>query len=154
MAVQFASRLGNRVTVFTTSEDKAQEAARLGAHDAVITSGGKAKPAKHPFNIIISTIPHSQDWSYYLKQLDSDGTLTFVGVPPENLDIPVGLLLGKRRRIMASPIGGRGLIQSMLELSDDYGIGAIIETFPMARANEAVTRVRENKVRYRAVLTN
>lgn len=153
MAVQFASRLGNRVTVFTTSEDKAKEAARLGAHDAVITSGGKIKPAKQPFNIVISTIPHSQDWSGYLKQLDSDGTLTFVGVPPENLDIPVGLLLGKRRRIMASPIGGRGMIQRMLELSDDHGIGAIVETFPMNRANEALARVRENKVRYRAVLT-
>lgn len=155
MAVQFASRMGNRVTVFTTSEDKAAEAAKLGAHDALVTKGGRMRhKVSRPFNIIISTAPHSQEWTDYIKQLDSDGTLTFVGVPPDNLDIPVGLLLGKRRRIMASPIGGRAMIQKMLELSDQHGIGAVVETFPMNQVNEALARVRENRVRYRAVLTN
>ncbi len=152
MAIQFASKLGNHVTAFTTSDDKAAEAARLGAQDAILTRGKKPRASK-PFDIIISTIPYAQDWSQYVNMLGSDGTLTFVGVPAENLNIPVGLLLGKRRRIMASPIGGRAMIQKMLELSGDRGIEAIAQSFPMNRVNEALAAVRENRVRYRAVLT-
>jgi uncharacterized zinc-type alcohol dehydrogenase-like protein len=33
-------------------------------------------------------------------------------------------------------------------------VKAITERFPMARANEAVEKVKKNKVRYRAVLAN
>ena len=36
LAVQFAAKLGNRVTVFTTSPDKADFARQLGAHDAIV----------------------------------------------------------------------------------------------------------------------
>jgi alcohol/geraniol dehydrogenase (NADP+) len=30
----------------------------------------------------------------------------------------------------------------------------VIESFPMAKANDAVARVKKNQVRYRAVLSN
>jgi uncharacterized zinc-type alcohol dehydrogenase-like protein len=33
-------------------------------------------------------------------------------------------------------------------------VRAITESFPMAEANEAIERVKKNKVRYRAVLAN
>ncbi|MBL8019589.1 MAG: NAD(P)-dependent alcohol dehydrogenase [Leptospirales bacterium] len=155
MAIQFASKLGNSVTAFTTSDDKAQFAASLGATEAIVTDGKRPKKrTRQAFDIIISTVAHTQEWSDYVNLLGSDGTLTFVGVPNENLSIPLGLLLGKRRRIMASPIGGRAMITKMLQLTADHGIKAIIEKFPMTRANEAIERVRSNKVRYRAVLTN
>jgi alcohol/geraniol dehydrogenase (NADP+) len=36
---------------------------------------------------------------------------------------------------------------------EQFNIQPIIETFPLERANEALRRVRDNKVRYRAVLT-
>jgi uncharacterized zinc-type alcohol dehydrogenase-like protein len=40
----------------------------------------------------------------------------------------------------------------MLGLADRLGVQPIVETFPLADANQAVARVRENKVRYRAVV--
>jgi len=154
MAVQFASRLGNDVTVFSTSENKAAEAGKLGAKEVLVNTGPriKSKP-KRPLDIIISTVYHSLQWTDYIKLLGSDGTFTFVGVPSDDLQIPIGLLLGKRRRIMGSPTGGRAIISRMLKIAADNGIGAVIEKFPMSAANEAITRVRENKIRYRAVLT-
>ncbi|AFY67536.1 NAD(P)-dependent alcohol dehydrogenase [Geitlerinema sp. PCC 7407] len=153
MAVQFASKLGNRVTVYTTSPDKAEFAAKLGAHEALVVPREGALPQpQRPLDIILNTAPASLNWPDYLAHLDADGTLAFVGVPAEPLNIPIWALLGKRRRIMASPIGGRPSINEMLDVSDRYGIEPIVETFSFDQVNEALQKVRDNTVRYRAVL--
>lgn len=153
MAVQFAAKLGNRVTVFTTSEDKADFATQLGAREAIVVGKGEAPPApSKPLNILLSTVPASLDWVPYLNFLDSDGTFSFVGVPDEPLKLPLFPLLTKRRRIMSSPIGGRAMMREMLDVAATYGIKPIVEVFPMEKVNDALQRVRENQVRYRAVL--
>ena len=153
LAVQFASRLGNRVTVFTTSPDKAEFAAKMGAHESVLTEKGEKPHTSQPQDIIISTVPADLVWSDYVNLLGTDGTLTFVGIAPKPISIPMLSLLDKRRRIMGSPIGGRAVMTKMLEVADTFGIAPVIETFPMKQANEAIQKVRDNTVRYRAVLT-
>lgn len=153
LAVQFASKLGNSVTVFTTSQDKAEFAHQLGAnHVVVVPRGESPPPPTRLLDIIISTVPQSLDWAAYIEYLNSDGTLTLVGVPDAPLTIPLFSLLSKRRRVMSSPIGGRGMILEMLSIADRFQIKPIIETFPLQQANEAMQKVRDNKVRYRAVL--
>jgi uncharacterized zinc-type alcohol dehydrogenase-like protein len=42
----------------------------------------------------------------------------------------------------------------MLDVAARHGVKAQIESFPMAKANEAIEKVTKNKVRYRAVLAN
>ena len=154
MAVQFASKLGNRVTVFTTSKDKAEFAHQLGADETVIVEKNQSPSApSQPLNILLSTVPVSIDWASYVNFLDSDGVLTVVGVPDAPLTIPVFPLLMKRRRILASPIGGRAMMRDMLSVAERYQIEPLIETFPMEKANEAMEKVRNNQVRYRAVLS-
>ncbi|MCZ7582898.1 MAG: NAD(P)-dependent alcohol dehydrogenase [Deltaproteobacteria bacterium] len=152
LAVQFASKMGNRVVVFTTSADKAHLAAKLGAHDAVLVADGAKPEYARPIDVLINTVPMNFDWHAYLGMLGSDGTLTFVGVPNEPMELPIYLLLGKRRRVTASPIGGRGIMMEMLRVADEHGIAPIVEKFPLARANDAIAKVRDNTIRYRAVL--
>ncbi len=53
---------------------------------------------------------------------------------------------------MASPIGSRAMIQDMLDTAARYHVEPVVETFPLAEANEAIRRLRENRIRYRAVL--
>ena len=62
------------------------------------------------------------------------------------------MLLNKRLRIMGSPIGGRAMINEMLEIAALQGITPVIEKFPATKVNEAIAKVRANQVRYRAVL--
>lgn len=152
MAVLFASRLGNDVTVFTTSPEKAEQAASLGAQEAVVCKPGERPKTRRKLDIIINTVPVGLDWKAYLNLLDSDGTLTFVGVPAEPASIPIDTLLGKRRRVTASVIAGRFVIRDMLRLAASHGVHPLIETFPLSEANRAVEKVRANAVRYRAVL--
>ena len=79
LAVQFAAKLGNRVTVFTTSPDKEKFALENGASEVVV---GTPKGTKNKLNIILNTTHNDLDWPRFLSLLDSDGTLTFVGGPP------------------------------------------------------------------------
>jgi len=153
LAVLFASRLGNRVTVFTTSEDKAELAASLGAHEAVVVKTGEAPPRpKSGLDLLLNTVPAQLDWGAYLRWLGSDGTLVLVAGPGEPMPIAFWDLLGKRRRLMGSPIGGRAVMTEMLTLADRHGIAPIVEVSPLEEVNAALDRLRANAVRYRAVL--
>lgn len=153
LAVQYASRLGARVTAFTTSPDKAAEAARFGAHEGLCT-GADEKPPRpsRPLDILLSTVPANLDWGSYLSFLGSDGTLSFVGIPSETLQIPVRALTAKRRRVTGSTVGSRAVMKKTLELAADFGIAPVVEEFSLENVNEAIERVRSNQVRYRAVL--
>ena len=155
LAVQFAAKMGNRVTVFTTSPDKAEFAASLGAHEAVLIGRDGAAPQKpsRRLNIILDTVAAPKDYNAYLKFLDSDGVFNLVGVPTEEIPLSVFAFQDKRRRIMGSPIGNPAEIKEMLAFCAQSQVVPLIETFPFERANDALQRVRDNKVRYRAVLT-
>ena len=155
LAVQFAAKLGSRVTVFTSSPDKAEFAAQLGASEAVVIGRDGSIPQKpsRPLDIIIDTVAAAKDYNAYLNCLASDGVFNLVGVPTEPISLSVFAFQDKRRRIMGSPIGSPAEIVEMLLLAERHAIAPIVETFPFDCANEAIERVRGNKVRYRAVLT-
>ena len=102
---------------------------------------------------MLSTVPAALDWVPYIDFLDSNGALAFVGVPDEPLSIPLFSLLVKQRRIVSSLIGGRAMINEMLAIAEKFEIEPIVEVFAIAQANEAIQKVRDNQVRYRAVLT-
>lgn len=152
IAVQFASFLGNIVTAFTSSSDKSDFAVEMGADYVVVVDAEHPPRSEKKFDIIINTVPADLDWTAYINLLKSDGTLTFVGVPPSPLILPIGLLLHHRRRITASPIGGRAIMKEMLRIADEFGIAPVIEKFPLADVNKAIKKVRDNTIRYRAVI--
>jgi uncharacterized zinc-type alcohol dehydrogenase-like protein len=152
LAVQFAAKLGNRVTVFTTSEDKARDAERLGAREAVVIRGGKVpERLASRLDILLSTAPAALDWNAYVNLLDSDGVLAFVAASAP-AKIRIDALMFKRRRVAASVIAGRAEITEMLDLAARHAVAPIVEAFPLAEANAAIRKVRDNTVRYRAVL--
>lgn len=155
LAVAYASRLGNRVTVFTTSGDKAALAEQLGAQAVVrIAEGRPAGEPHRPLAMIINTAPVVLDVNPYLDMLEPDGTLTLVGYPKDALQVLVSLdaLLLKRRKVTGSPIGGRPLVQETLDVAARFGVRPLIEVFPLADVNRALAAVRDNRVRLRAVL--
>lgn len=156
LAVQFAAKLGNHVTAFTTSEDKAVFARELGAHEAVVLPRDGQFPAppapEKRLDILLITATADLDWAGALEWLGSDGALSVASVPERDLQIPVFALQNKRRRVTGSNVGSRHVIQETLQIAADYGVKPIVELFPFDAVNEAIERVRENRVRYRAVL--
>lgn len=153
LAVQFAAAMGCHVTAFSSSHDKAAEAKTLGAHEFVATKDPSvlAKYAGR-YDFILSTANADLPWLEYVNALRPDGRLCFVGIPNEPLHIPVFTLLGGRKSICASPIGGRALIQEMLEFAARHQIAAQTEVMPLSQVNQALEKVRKNTARYRMVL--
>ncbi len=80
--------------------------------------------------------------------------LCLVGAPPGLMQIPAAQLLTGQRVLCGSDIGSPREIREMLAFAAEHGVTAQVETAPMAEANAAMLRVRENRVRYRMVLAN
>ena len=155
MAIQFARVFGAEVTAFSTSAGKEEEARALGAHHFVNSRESKAlKEVAGTFDFILSTINADQDWGIYIQALRPTGTLCFVGVPPSPVSVHAFPLISGLRSISGSPTGSPSMIGEMLDVAARHGVKAQTESFPMSKANEAIEKVKKNKVRYRAVLAN
>jgi uncharacterized zinc-type alcohol dehydrogenase-like protein len=155
MAIQFAKVFGAEVTAFSTSAAKEEEARALGAHRFVNTRESRAlKEVSGSLDFIISTINADQDWGVYIQALRPTGTLCFVGIPPSPVQLHAFPLITGVRSVTGNPTGSPYRIREMLDVAARHGVKAQVESFPMAKANEAIEKVKKNKVRYRAVLAN
>jgi uncharacterized zinc-type alcohol dehydrogenase-like protein len=155
LAIQFARVFGAQVTAFSTSPAKEEEARALGAHQFINSLETKAmKDAAGSQDFILTTVNADQDWGAYLQCLRPNGTLWFVGVPPKPISVQAFPLISGQRAIGGSPVGSPSRLREMLDVAARHGIKATTELFPMAKANEAIEKVKKSKVRYRAVLAN
>ncbi len=155
IAIQFARVFGAEVTAFSTSAAKEEEARALGAHRFVNSRESKAlKEVAGALDFILSTVNADQDWGTYIQALRPTGTLCFVGVPPSPVSVQAFPLISGLRSISGNPTGSPYRLREMLDVAARHGVKAQTESFPMAKANEAIEKVKKNKVRYRAVLAN
>jgi uncharacterized zinc-type alcohol dehydrogenase-like protein len=105
-------------------------------------------------DFILNTANADQDWGVLIQALRPTGTLCLVGVPPSPVSLQAFPLIAGIRTVTGSPIGSPHRIREMLDVAARHGVKATTEPFAMAKANEAIEKVKKNKVRYRAVLTN
>lgn len=155
LAIQFARAFGAHVTAFSTSAGKEEEARTLGAHSFVNTRESKAmKEMTGTQDFILTTVNADQDWATFIQALRPRGTLCFVGVPPSPVAIHAFPVVSGMRAITGSPIGSPFGLREMLDVAARHNVQAQTEPFPMAKANEAIEKVKKGKVRYRAVLAN
>ncbi|MHB2026663.1 MAG: NAD(P)-dependent alcohol dehydrogenase [Elusimicrobiota bacterium] len=153
MAVKIASAMGAEVTVITRSASKEASAKSLGAH-AFISSADSDRMAKlsGTHDLIIDTISGRHDLNSALGLLRTEGTLVLVGASPEPLEVGAFPLIGGRRTIAGSLIGGIAQTQEMLDFCAERGVLADIETVPVGGVNAAYQRLSAGNVRYRFVI--
>jgi uncharacterized zinc-type alcohol dehydrogenase-like protein len=154
MAVKIAAAMGAEVTLFTTSPSKVDDARGLGATNVVIsTDAEQMAAAAGTLNLIIDTVAASHDLDPYISTLRRDGSIVLLGVPPTPHPSPsVGGLLGNRRSIGASAIGGIAETQEMLDFCAEHNVGSDIEMIRMDQIDEAYDRMLNSDVKYRFVI--
>lgn len=153
MAVKFAVSLGAEVTMLSSSPSKKADAEKLGAHHFVLTSDAQQlKSVQNHFDFIIDTVSAQHDLNTYLQLLRLDGTMILLGVPPESPTVATFNLIGKRRRLAGSLIGGIKETQEMLDYCAEHGIVSDVEVIPIEYINEAYERMIRGDVRYRFVI--
>lgn len=153
MAVKFAVAMGAEVTVLSTSPSKEADAKELGAHKFVVTKDATSLTAvKNYFDFIIDTVSAQHDLNLYLGLLRLDGTMILLGVPPDAPQLQVFNLIGKRRRLAGSLIGGIKETQEMLDYCAEHNIMSDVEVIPISEINNAYERMIKGDVHYRFVI--
>ncbi|MHA6287450.1 NAD(P)-dependent alcohol dehydrogenase [Maricaulis sp. CAU 1757] len=154
MAVKLAAAMGAEVTLFTTSPGKAEDAKRLGASNVVISKDREAmKAIAGTLDFILNTVAASHKLDPYLDCLKLDGTMCLVGAPDEPHPSPsIGRLIGRRRALAGSLIGGIAETQEMLDFCAEHDIACDIEMIAMDEINEAYERMLKGDVKYRFVI--
>ncbi|CAB4669670.1 unannotated protein [freshwater metagenome] len=153
MGVKFAAALGAHVTVLSHSPGKEADAKAMGAHEFVVTKDPKnLKALASTFDLILNTVSAELDINTYLELLKLDGTLVVIGLPGKPYSVEVGTLLGARRSMSGSMIGGIPEMQEMLDFCGEHNITSDVEIISADYVNTAYERTVASDVKYRFVI--
>jgi uncharacterized zinc-type alcohol dehydrogenase-like protein len=153
MAVKFGVAFGAEVTVLSTSPSKEAAAKELGAHHFVVTSdSAQVKAVTGSFDFILDTVSAPHDMNLYLSLLRTNGTHICVGVPTEAMSVRAFSLLGGRKSVAGSGIGGLPETQEMLDFCAEHNIVSDIELIDIKDITSAYERMVKGDVRYRFVI--
>ncbi|MES2965633.1 MAG: NAD(P)-dependent alcohol dehydrogenase [Bdellovibrionota bacterium] len=153
MAVKIAKAMGAEVVVFSTSPNKEADAKKLGAKHFVISKDpANFAPWAGKLDLIIDTVSAPHDFNPYLQSLKIDGTHVLVGAAPEPNQVGAFALIGGRKRLTGSLIGGIKETQEMLDFCAKKKVFSDIELIPADRINEAYDRTVKGQVKYRFVV--
>ncbi len=153
MAVKFGVAFGADVTVLSTSPKKQQDAEKLGAHHFLVTTDpAQMKAATGTFDFILDTVSAEHDFNMYLRLVKTDGTLICVGVPSEPMKVAAFSIIGGRKSIAGSSIGGIKETQEMLDYCAENNIVSDIEIIDIKDITASYQRMLKGDVRYRFVI--
>ncbi|KAJ6521941.1 NADP-dependent alcohol dehydrogenase-like protein [Mycena vulgaris] len=154
LAIQFLSKMGASVVVFSSTESKREEALRLGATEFYATSGVTKFEACEPLDHLLVTTSFMPDWNPYLSVMKPKSTVYPLTVSSGDLVIPNLPVVVGGITIQGSAVAARSVHKKMLDFAARHHIEPVIERFPLTKSGveDGMSRLREGKVRYRAVL--
>ncbi|TFY54504.1 hypothetical protein EVJ58_g8825 [Rhodofomes roseus] len=160
-AVLWAKAMGAEVYAFAIEPEKFDDIKQMGA-DHVIDARQKdfAKPLAQTLDLIVSTadvVNGSLPINDYLSTLWVHGVFITVGLPDSNSPLPslhpMQAFAGNGCLLGGSHVGSKKECLEMLELARTKNVRPWIETLPMKEAGKALQDVKDNKARYRYILT-
>ncbi len=153
MGVKLAVSFGAKVTVFSTSPSKEEDARKLGAHNFVVTKNPEnMKPLTGSYDFILDTVSADHDLNMYLNLLRRGGAMVIVGAPESPAPVSAFSLIGGNKTLAGSMIGGIAETQEMLDYCAENKILSEVEVIPIQRIDEAYERTVKSDVRYRFVI--
>ncbi|MBL7544974.1 MAG: NAD(P)-dependent alcohol dehydrogenase [Bdellovibrionaceae bacterium] len=153
MAVKIAKAMGAEVTVFSTSPSKESDAKRLGAKHFKVTKTPEAFTSMMgKLDLIIDTVSAPHSFTPYLSTLKLGGTMVLVGVSPDPNSLDAFGLIGGRKVLTGSLIGGIKETQEMLDFCARKKVFSDIELIKPEKIDEAYNRTVAGDVKYRFVV--
>jgi propanol-preferring alcohol dehydrogenase len=156
LAVRMAAAMGAHVVAILRGDGKAELARQMGAHEIIDSEKekiGRTLSKMGGADLILLTGLSAKLLEACVPGIGPNGTLVVLAAIAENASIlPAGLITGQKR-IMGSVVGTRDDMDAMLRFAADAGIRSVVERHPLSAVNEVLARLRDGKVRLRAVLT-
>lgn len=155
MAVQYLVKLGADVTIFDITEEKREDAKRMGASRYVnVNNQEELKGLNNTMDFIISTIPYDYKPIMYMNMLKLGGEMAIVGLP-DNSNINISALVwNARRKVYGSFIGGIKETQEMLDYSIANNIYPEVEIIRAegTEIDKAYSNIADGKIKFRYVI--
>jgi len=155
LAIQYAARMGFRTVAVSRGSDNEKLARELGAHeylDTQKTSAAEGLQKLGGADLVLGTAPNAEAIADTIGGLKSRGKLLIVAAPFEPLKISAFALLSGKT-VAGWPSGGSIDSEETMAFSALTGVRPRTEVFKLEQADEALTKVLENRIRFRAVLT-
>ncbi len=153
MAVQIGKALGAKVVALTTSPEKREAIAALGADEVIVMEDEDAlKDAAQSLDMLIDTIPYPHDIADYLGLMKPNTTLVVVGNMMQFDAFSPGPMVFNRIAVSGSLIGGIADTQEVLELCAKHDIRPEIKQVDIADINDVFEKVKAEDARFRYVI--
>ncbi len=154
LALQFSQALGLETVAITGQADKKKELRELGADEVIIAGDdpGKALREAGGADIVLSTTNSAKQIASAFAGLRPGGRFINMGLPDGAIAIDPMVLMFGQRQMRGSSQDEKSDLFEALQLVARGKVKPILETYPLARVNEARDRLEAGKVRYRAVL--
>ncbi|KAF2464110.1 GroES-like protein [Lindgomyces ingoldianus] len=171
LAIQFASKLGAQVVVFSTSRNKEEEAKQLGASEFYLLD--ELEKVQKPVQVLVIAGSRYPDWSKFMVKdiLARAGTIVPLSAPHGDLVLPYSShykfastiadwsiqffpSLVRWYNLHLSLVASRGRHVEMLEFAASKCVKPWVEKFELSErgVREAIGKLNSNQMRYRAVL--
>jgi uncharacterized zinc-type alcohol dehydrogenase-like protein len=155
LGIQYANKMGMKVTAISTSPEKEKEAKSFGAHE-FICSKDKAQMAnwmKDPSHIILNTA-YIADLTSYMLCLAPGGKFVNVGLPEVSKPILFNHLefVCSQKELIGSVVGCRSEVVETLDFSELHNILPTVETYSWKDMPQAYERLHSGKAHYRCVV--
>jgi len=155
LGVQYARAMGFAVVAIARGREKADFARRLGADDYVDSETEDAAEVlrrKGGARVILATAPSADAISKLVGGLGVEGCLLIVAAPFEPMQIGAVDLISRTARVQGWASGTAVDSTEALAFAERTGVAAMIETFPLDRADAGIERMRSGQARFRVVL--
>ena len=156
LGIQFGAKFGYRVVGIGRGPENEVLAKKLGAAkyiDSANTDAAQELQKLGGARVILATAPSAKAMSGLVSGLKPGGELLTIGVSGEPLEVSLAPLIMGKRRVQGWPSGTAMDSEDTLRFAEMTGVRAMIEKYPLAKANEAYARMMSGKAEFRVVLT-
>jgi D-arabinose 1-dehydrogenase-like Zn-dependent alcohol dehydrogenase len=156
LGIQFANKFGYRVAAVSRGKENEALAKKLGADIYIDAAAGNPAEALQKLGgarVILATAPAAKPMTALIDGLGVDGKMVILGATPDKIEVSPIQLIGGRKTIQGWPSGTAADSEDTLRFAELTGVRTMIEKFPLAKVNDAYSRMLSGKAEFRVVLT-
>ena len=156
LGIQFANKFGYKVAAIARGPEDEALARKLGASVYINSKSTNAVQELQKLGgaqVILATAPSSKAMSELVDGLAPNGKLMVLGASVDPIEVtPIQLIFGSKS-IQGWASGTPTDSEDTLRFAELSGVRPMIETYPLAQADQAYARMMSGKAQFRVVLT-
>ncbi len=156
LGVQFANKLGFETVAIARGEEKAEPAAKLGAHHYIDSAAGDVAAQLQALGgakVVLATAASAEAMSATIDGLRYNGELVVVGAVPEPIEVSPFQIISTSKTVHGHPSGTARDVEETLHFAALTGVRPMVETRPLEEVATAYQRMLSGEAHFRMVLT-